>query len=186
MKVNDYVYHTNLIPKTVCEDVLKEIQKRKWTNHEWHTNIGNKKSQDKRELDVQQTDAELQNKLSPFIIDAVGEYIDRFKEKTKSKEFLIIHQFSPIRFNKYSTGTIMRKHYDHIHSIFDGERKGIPILSVLGFLNDDYEGGQLKVRNKIHKVRQGSFIIFPSCFVYPHQVEEVTKGTRYSFISWGF
>ena len=26
--------------------------------------------------------------------------------------------------------------------MFDGERKGIPILSVLGVLNDDYEGGE--------------------------------------------
>ena len=30
-------------------------------------------------------------------------------------------------------------HADHIHSMFDGEKKGIPILSVLGVLNDDYE-----------------------------------------------
>lgn len=36
----------------------------------------------------------------------------------------------------------MRKHYDHIHSIFDGQRKGIPVLSMLGILNNDYEGGE--------------------------------------------
>ena len=36
-----------------------------------------------------------------------------------------ISKFSPIRFNKYNTGTMMRKHYDHIHSIFDGKMKGV-------------------------------------------------------------
>ena len=29
-------------------------------------------------------------------------------------------------------------------------------------------------------------ILFPSCFMYPHEVTEVTKGERYSFISWAF
>ena len=31
--------------------------------------------------------------------------------------------------------------FDHIHSIFDGNIKGIPVLSVVGLLNDNYEGG---------------------------------------------
>jgi len=80
----------------------------------------------------------------------------------------------------------MRKHYDHIHSIFDGQRKGIPVLSMLGILNNDYEGGEFLVRDKQFKLKQGDMIIFPSCFMYPHEVKEVTKGIRYSFISWAF
>ena len=47
-----------------------------------------------------------------------------------------------VRFNKYAENKKMALHADHIHSMFDGERKGIPILSVLGVLNDDYEGGE--------------------------------------------
>ena len=31
---------------------------------------------------------------------------------------------------------------------------------------------------------KGDIIIFPSNFMYPHKVEPVTKGTRYSYISW--
>ena len=31
---------------------------------------------------------------------------------------------------------------------------------------------------------QGDLLIFPSNFMYPHKVEPITKGTRYSYISW--
>ena len=87
-----------------------------------------------------------------------------------------IKTFTPIRFNRYPTGTIMRQHYDHIHSIFDGQHKGIPILSMLGVLNDDYEGGEfmfsipMKFLSKL-----GDIMVFPSNFMYPHEVKEVTK-----------
>jgi predicted 2-oxoglutarate/Fe(II)-dependent dioxygenase YbiX len=32
--------------------------------------------------------------------------------------------------------------------------------------------------------KTGDLIIFPSIFLYPHKVLPVTKGTRYSYISW--
>ena len=33
-------------------------------------------------------------------------------------------------------------------------------------------------------LKQGSVLIFPSNFMYPHEVESITKGSRYSFVSW--
>ena len=80
----------------------------------------------------------------------------------------------------------MRKHFDHIHSIFDGQLKGIPILSFVGVLNDDYEGGKMLVRDVEFPLKQGDIIIMPSCFMFPHEISEITKGTRYSFVSWAF
>ena len=41
----------------------------------------------------------------------------------------------------------MRKHFDHIHSIFDGQYKGIPVLSFIGILNNNYLGGELVINN---------------------------------------
>jgi hypothetical protein len=32
----------------------------------------------------------------------------------------------------------------------------------------------------------GDVIIFPSTFLYPHKVNEVKKGIRYSFVSWAW
>ena len=101
----------------------------------------------------------------------------------------MIKYWSGVRLNRYSEGTLMRPHYDHIQSLFDGEKRGIPVLSIIGALNDctDYEGGAFKFWKDFEiKMNKGDILIFPSCYLYPHQVEEVTKGERYTFVSWGF
>ena len=93
--------------------------------------------------------------------------------------------FSAIRFNRYKKNQIMSKHSDHIHSLFEGEKRGIPILSIVCVLNDNYEGGQFIMFDDYEiKFKTGDLIIFPSLFLYPHLVKPVKKGIRYSFVSW--
>ena len=93
--------------------------------------------------------------------------------------------YSDMRFNKYEVNQKMALHKDHIHSLFDGERKGIPILSILIALNDYYEGGDLVMLDYYRiKLQQGDVLIFPSNFLFPHKVEPVKFGTRYTAISW--
>ena len=68
----------------------------------------------------------------------------------------------------------------HIHS--DETRK----LTVLAFLNDDYEGGKFFLNSKgevfYPKQDKGTVLVFPSYMV--HGVEPVTKGVRYSCVTW--
>jgi predicted 2-oxoglutarate/Fe(II)-dependent dioxygenase YbiX len=81
----------------------------------------------------------------------------------------------------------MNEHCDHIKDLFIGEVRGIPILSVLGALNNDYKGGELVFfQDQIVELKQGDLMVFPSVFMYPHRVETVTEGTRYSFVSWAW
>lgn len=68
--------------------------------------------------------------------------------------------------------------------MFDGNKKGIPILTVLGGLNDDYEGGELILCGEQVELKAGEVLVFPSNFLYPHEVKPVKSGTRYSFVSW--
>ena len=35
-------------------------------------------------------------------------------------------------------------------------------------------------------LKTGDILLFPSTFMYPHEVKEARKGTRYSFVSWAF
>ena len=57
-------------------------------------------------------------------------------------------------------------------------------------LNDEYEGGDLVFRDQKNleikrlKLTAGSIIFFPSNFMYPHSIEPITKGTRYSIVAW--
>ena len=39
-------------------------------------------------------------------------------------------------------------------------------------------------KDKKINLLKGDLLIFPSIFLYPHKVEPIKKGTRYSFISW--
>ena len=58
-------------------------------------------------------------------------------------------------------------------------------LSMSCLLNDDFEGGDFNFRiSKEYTVtmKQGDVLFFPSYF--PHRVTPVTKGTRYSLVTW--
>jgi predicted 2-oxoglutarate/Fe(II)-dependent dioxygenase YbiX len=89
------------------------------------------------------------------------------------------------RFNRYLPGQLMHKHCDHIHSIFDGQRKGVPVLTVLGFLRDDFTGGEFVLwDDSVIEHKAGTAIIFPANFMYPHEVKKVKSGIRDTFVSW--
>jgi predicted 2-oxoglutarate/Fe(II)-dependent dioxygenase YbiX len=59
-------------------------------------------------------------------------------------------------------------------------------LSMVFYLNDDFEGGDFIFPDLKIKVRPepGMLICFPSNRYYKHGVEPVTKGKRYSIVCW--
>ena len=117
-----------IIPANLCEYLVEEIEKKEWRPHTWYNNVANTfGSEETMELDVQSITSEHQQLLTPFMIQAGAAYnaIYSFNcERTQQ----IMNKFSAIRFNRYAPGQIMRQHHDHIHSLFDGNEKGIPCL----------------------------------------------------------
>lgn len=73
-------------------------------------------------------------------------------------------------------------HVDTFHSRTNDTRK----LTVLVFLNDDFEGGKFYIANGHERMypeqKKGTVLIFPSFM--PHGVEPITKGIRYSIVTW--
>ena len=73
-------------------------------------------------------------------------------------------------------------HVDTFHQHSNETRK----LTALAFLNDDFEGGKFFLNaNGIPfypTQKKGTIIVFPSFMV--HGVEPVTKGVRYSCVTW--
>ena len=176
-----------IIPENLCDYIIKDIETREWKPHTWYNNTNDSYgSEPTMELDVQSITPELQQLLTPIMIQAGSAYNQKYSypcERTQQ----IMNKFTGIRFNRYSGGQIMRQHMDHIHSIFDGNEKGIPVLSFILNLNDNYEGADLFFwENHIVKLGRGDIIMFPSLFLFPHGVTEATKGTRYSAVSWGW
>ena len=77
----------------------------------------------------------------------------------------------------------MSEHTDNIHHSHK-QTYGFPHGSILFFLNDDYEGGEFIIADNIYKPKKNSSIIFPSNFMFPHSVNRIEEGTRYSIITW--
>jgi predicted 2-oxoglutarate/Fe(II)-dependent dioxygenase YbiX len=71
--------------------------------------------------------------------------------------------------------------------MFDGQKKGIPVLTVIGLFNDNFKGGEFVLfDDEIIPMEKGDILVFPSIFLYPHTVQKVTEGVRYSGSSWVF
>ena len=187
-QIRDLIHvERGVIPENLCDYILKDIETREWKPHTWYNAQSDTYgSEETMELDVQSITQELQELLTPIMIQAGGAYNMRYaydNEKTGQ----VMNKFSPIRFNRYSGGQIMRQHVDHIHSLFDGKEKGIPVLSFILNLNDDYDGADLYFwKDHVVKLGKGDIIMFPSLFLFPHGVTEATKGTRYSAVSWAW
>ena len=183
MKTNlqDYIAIYKAIEPSICKQIIDDFNESQWIKHAYSDPITQKSTTYKDDLEISYQDKYM-DYLNNKIIDCVNNYLTNVVPNP-----VAIKETSPIRFNRYQVGTNMKFHHDHIYTLFDGEKKGVPILSILGLLNDDFEGGDfLMFDSKKVNLSAGDIILFPSNFLYPHAVETITKGTRYSFVSWGF
>ena len=186
--LKDYIFHLdNWIPKNICNKSIEELSNdNTWERHKFS--------------DSQTFEAESKNGNKELDI-CFGDNLTYLKELHNLtwkalEKYIVIDKvggetlegwagFSQIRFNRYNKNQIMSKHIDHIQSIFTGEKRGIPFLSIVCVLNEDYEGGEFIMFDDYEiKFKTGDLIIFPSIFLYPHLVKPIKQGTRYSFVSW--
>lgn len=81
---------------------------------------------------------------------------------------------------KYEVGGDFKIHQDQ------GPYHPTRCVSLVLYLNDDFEGGETDFPEipRTVKPKQGSALLFPSNFTYPHRVFPVTKGTKYSLVTW--
>jgi hypothetical protein len=186
--LKDYILHLDhWISKNICQKSIEELSlNNTWQRHNYmdsKTFIRKSKNKDK-ELDIcTGTNLTHLKKLHDLTWKALEKYI--LIDKIGGETLKGWSGFSQIRFNRYNKNQIMSKHSDHIHSLFTGNVRGIPILSIVCVLNDDYKGGEFIMFDDYEiKFKAGDLIIFPSVFLYPHLVKPVKKGTRYSFVSW--
>tara|TARA_R110002051_G_scaffold231087_1_gene293057 strand:- start:117 stop:683 length:567 start_codon:yes stop_codon:yes gene_type:complete len=185
--IKDYIMVKKCLPKEVCKTLIDECNERIWEKHKWNNYAtGISESESTKELDTMNCTKEQQAKITPYLIKSLEAYQEKHTWPGEKTQAPWLSKFSPIRFNRYTVGTLMREHYDHIHSIFDGKMKGVPIVSIVVNLNEDYEGCEFYCRGEKIELKTGDILLFPSNFMYPHEVKEATKGTRYSFVSWAF
>ena len=174
--------YRGVVSDEICDKTVSEMDTLEFKEHTFYNaNTGEYKPRSgSQELSMSWGNVSTKKTLNDIVDDTAFKYVQDLNMPWFDK----YQGYSHVRFNKYAENKKMALHADHIHSMFDGERKGIPILSVLGVLNDDYEGGEFVLIDEKINLSKGDIIVFPSNFMYPHKVEPVTKGTRYSYISW--
>lgn len=164
-----------------CDKTVEELKQNEWVKGTFYSNRTDSEDTYEKTLDMSSDSIPSSEMLMKRIWDVLFEYTDELHYEW----FSSWDYYSPIRFNRYGPETFMKKHCDHIHSMFDGTVKGVPILTVLGLLNDDFKGGELIMfDDTVVPLFKGDIVVFPSNFLYPHQVKALTEGERFSFVSW--
>jgi predicted 2-oxoglutarate/Fe(II)-dependent dioxygenase YbiX len=183
--LNDYLkVYKNVLTDEQCDSVVAEIEPKPWVRHTFYDVKADSWIEHDKELDNWGGNIS----STPILLDSIWKCLHRYiVEDIKFSWFAGWAGYSSIKYNRYNVDTRMELHCDHIHSLFPGSPKGVPILSVIGSLNDNYKGGELIMfEDEIIELNKGDIMVFPSNFMYPHQVKEVTEGTRYSFVSWSY
>lgn len=94
---------------------------------------------------------------------------------------------------KYNVGGHYAEHVDSEalwHNVHENKIEWKKVIdrdiSILLYLNDDYEGGELVFPNQhiTIKPKAGMLVAFPSNHHFVHGVNPVTKGTRYAMVTW--
>lgn len=112
------------------------------------------------------------------IFNAVSQCLKLYQENVADTD-LEIREDSGYELLRYNEGEFYVEHTDSF--------KEIPrAISCILALNDDYVGGEISFfsRELSYKLKKGSVIMFPSNFMYPHEIQKVLSGTRYSIITW--
>lgn len=180
--LEDYIQvFDNVVPDELCDAILKEYA----PNGEWSPTFigGGVIDKDIRNVDAipisrdnvigsNYTRRLLDNELFKCASEAIKRYNEKFPEAS-------IESDSGYDLLRYQTGQFYKQHTDS----FKAQPRAV---SCSFSLNDEYEGGEWAFWNKELKIKtkKGSVVMFPSNFMYPHEILPVTSGTRYSIITW--
>ena len=173
-------YYQNIVSDSLCDKLINYSDNQKTLKPSTYSTSSGKSERSNQR--VKMDDGWFRNGETYYndIKNCFMTVIKKYREKHKD---FVCQRHTDFRMNKYSEGGFMSRHVDNIHHSH-GQEYGYPQASALLFLNDDYEGGHFHISGLRYETKKGSAIIFPSNFMFPHEVNLITKGTRYSIVTW--
>tara|TARA_S200002703_G_scaffold154034_1_gene156261 strand:+ start:1352 stop:1837 length:486 start_codon:yes stop_codon:yes gene_type:complete len=114
-----------------------------------------------------------------------------FEQIDKAYEGAMFTSTNQIMYLEHPVGSSTEAHWDKIYDIFDGNIRGVPILSIIGVTELAEKGGKFFIttpdgEKREYLSKENTVVVFPSTFLYRHEMSEVIKGTRRSFFTWGY
>ena len=181
--LKDYIYIVkNALSLNLCDKILDEFV----NSDEWQDTIVGSGNVEKSIRNCQtivisyphviQKNKDIRHKLDNAIFDGASKCIKEYNTKFSHCR---IEEDSGYELLKYPVGCFYTEHTDS----FKARPRAVSCSFIL---NDNFKGGEFAFFNKElkYKLEKGDAIMFPSNFMYPHEVMPVTKGTRYSIITW--
>jgi len=174
--LTDAAVFQNHLSLKFCQRIIKEYSKKKHTKEEPYIGgSGDSGTVDRNIRDVQRLLLP-QNQGIGGILTSTALNSNHYWW-----QYDITHS-NQTEFLMYEPDGHYNSHVDTFHAHSNETRK----LTALAFLNDDFEGGQFYINangNLYYPPQQaGTVLVFPSFMV--HGVEPVTKGIRYSVVTW--
>jgi predicted 2-oxoglutarate/Fe(II)-dependent dioxygenase YbiX len=171
----------NIISENDCNLILNEYK----NSNEWRdTEVASGVDKSIRncmkipisESDIIQNNLQKRKDIDKLIFNSVNNIITSYRELFSTFNVEIDTGYELL---KYQEGEFYLQHTD---SFKEQQRS----LSCSIQLNDDYDGGEFAFfdREILIRTKPGSVIVFPSNFMFPHEIMPVIKGTRYSIITW--
>jgi predicted 2-oxoglutarate/Fe(II)-dependent dioxygenase YbiX len=175
LQLEDYILVVpNVVPDELCEEIIKEYE----TLNIWKDAVIGSDSNFASDKNVRNC------QIAKISIKEVDEAVFKcagaaLHEFLKTFPNCNVNQDCGYDLLKYSEGDFYVQHVD-------SSSENVRSVSCSFLLNDEFEGGEFaffdkKVKPKITK---GSAIMFPSNFMYPHEITPIVSGTRYSIITW--
>lgn len=183
-KLEDYILVLdNIVPEELCDRILSEYKNSDlWRNTEVgnggvNSNIRNCSSINiSDQFVVDQQNSEFRKKIDEDFFLCASTALNRYRELFPEVASEIDTGYDLLR---YTEGQFYVQHTDS----FKTQQRSVSCSFIL---NEDYEGGEFAFfdREMIIRGGKGSIIMFPSNFMFPHEIMPVTSGTRYSIITW--
>lgn len=181
-----FVYH-NVIPEnsvTRLEEVLNS-NRNPYQYSEAMVGYGMKMPEYRDCLDFKYKKTDIQNDKSSASLELQDIWQSVYDQSIQPVKHYANHfrtgelkYWEAMNFVKYGPGQHFQEHHDHGYSYNC-------VVSLVGYPNDDYEGGELQFRlqNLTVKPRAGDLFIFPSNFMYPHRAMPVKSGVKHSIVT---
>jgi hypothetical protein len=131
-----------------------------------------------KKSDIEHDTGEKSKNLQSLWQDLYDAKLPVVEDYSKMYNINNLQYWEAFNFVKYGAGQHFMEHHDHGFSYNC-------TVSLVAYVNDDYEGGELffRLQNLKVKPEAGDLFVFPSNFMYPHQAMPVTSGVKYSIVT---
>lgn len=176
-----------LAPKDVCQEILdlyREDPNWRWAQTQAGLNLDQRKV---KELCLSSPEVCQQSekhqtwdsKLFFLMAKAKDIYLKTLVDKRGVKHLPEVVSDEGYNLLHYAEGYYFKEHCD------EGPNMGRVLTCTLN-LSDDHDGGTFRFLRGAFDVRlkAGDAVLFPSSFLFPHEVTQITRGERYAIVTW--